>query len=150
MISPRPTLQNAPVALYVPLLQAVPLYGVSDAMLRRLCRAKRVDAVKHGGTWLVNVAAPRQPGTRGPVPAAPKAASQVAKSVREKVSTSPATAALDSERPGDGDAQGFGDAVPEVLPEALFDEVPDELQDDSAEDVLQVLTNANLKGGDQF
>ncbi|MEZ0245957.1 MAG: helix-turn-helix domain-containing protein [Methylophilaceae bacterium] len=56
----------APVVVYVPLQDACKIYGISDAMLRRLCRSGHVEAVKHGRGWLVNIAAPRKPGTRGP------------------------------------------------------------------------------------
>jgi hypothetical protein len=52
--------------VYVPLLDACKFYGVSDAMLRRLCRSGHVEAVKLGRGWLVNIAAPRKSGTRGP------------------------------------------------------------------------------------
>ena len=59
--------KNALRVVYVPLVDARQLFGVSDAMLRRLCRSGRLDAVKLGRTWLINIAQPRKPGRRGPV-----------------------------------------------------------------------------------
>ena len=64
----RPSLLTkiASGVVYVPLADACVLYGVSDAMLRRLCRSGHLDAVKLGRSWLVNVASARKEGSRGP------------------------------------------------------------------------------------
>lgn len=67
MLSPAMLQKNGLRAVYVPLLDACKIYGVSDAMLRRLCRSGHLEAVKMGRTWLINIAQPRKPGQRGPV-----------------------------------------------------------------------------------
>ena len=66
MATPSLLSKIASNVVYVPLADACVLYGVSDAMLRRLCRSGHLEAVKHGRSWLVNVAVSRKHGQRGP------------------------------------------------------------------------------------
>lgn len=105
MIRPAQPLKNAPSVLYVPLQQAVELFGISDAMLRRLCREHRIDAVKHAGTWLVNVARSRQSGTRGPV-------SPRVLNAPYTLTTSAVPLARDQRARGSVDARGCGGVAP--------------------------------------
>jgi hypothetical protein len=66
MLPPSLLSKIAPKAVYVPLSDACRFYGVSDSMLRRLCRSGYVDAVKAGRSWLVNLAVSRKQAKTGP------------------------------------------------------------------------------------
>lgn len=52
-------MQQPPLPLYVRATAACKILGISESMMRRLCRRGKFNAQKHGKVWYVDIASPR-------------------------------------------------------------------------------------------